>query len=240
MLLFLPAVSAALPTPPPEFHAASMRVQSVQANLDIRMSWWRSAAAVAERHLFFNVSTLNPPGPQPGTTCFAVDTFVLPSIQYNVYDKQASLPPFRKPACCSLPHNGTLEEMYALPGDARRNGTVACGSDGASKCDVWTGIFSAMGWCYRYYIEPGTGVLRRFEEWLTPTCHGDPTQITAIDGVELPASVPSSDLEPPSNCTAAPVCGGGGAAAHGTATTRPRSAYALVAAILAAGDRTKV
>ena len=137
-------------------------------------------------------------------------------------------------------HNGTLEEMYALPGDARRNGTVACGSDGASKCDVWTGIFSAMGWCYRYYIEPGTGVLRRFEEWLTPPCHGDPTQITAIDGVELPASVPSSDLEPPSNCTAAPVCGGGGAAAHGTATTRPRSAYALVAAILAAGDRTKV
>ena len=217
-----------------------MRVQSVQANLDIRMAWWRSAAAGAERHLFFNISTLNPPGPQPGTTCFAVDTYVLPPTQYNVYDKQASLPPFRKPACCSLPFNGSLEEMYALPGDAQRNGTVACGSDGKAECDVWTGVFSAMGWCYRYYIEPGTGVLRRFEEWLTPTCDGDPTQITTIDGVERPASVPSSDVAPPANCTGAPVCVGGSSAAHATATTPTRSAHALVAAILTAGSPTEV
>ena len=229
MIAVLSILSLGLPTPPPEFHAALMRVQSVQANLDIRMAWWRSAAGGSERHQFYNVSALKPPGPLPGKTCFAVDTYVMPPLQYNVYDKNASMPPFRKPACCSLRYNGSLEEMYSLPGDAQRNATTACGSDGMATCDVWTGTFP-QGWCYRYFIEPDTGVLRRFEEWLTPTCDGNPTQITTIDSVELPASVPSSDLALPSNCTAAPACTGGKAAHRGAAS--PTSSHPLVARLL--------
>ena len=192
-----------LPVPPAEFHIGSMRVRSVQAHLDLRLRWWRSAALNAERQWFTNVSQWAPPAPMPSAV-YAVEKYRLYESGRE-YDAYVPSPVIKKPACCVSDLSGSLEPMYQLPADAKLNATgVPCGISPVATCDVYTGLFQPdpkTQWCYRYFVEPASGVLRRFEEYLTASCDGDTWgQATDIDDVST-APVASADLALCANCT---------------------------------------